>query len=183
VGTRCADHVTPLYPQKLALTSPTGGGRSVGIVRVRTKATEFSLVLQKLTWKLWPILVPKVLFFFFNFTFSVLEVEKVLHIIYFKYDTQPAEPHRVQNMFANFQHTNSKCFCFWETQYSHSDKHWLPRPRPRGVAIRGRVVPNTWISTSERGQYWQHYLSMYIILINTVLPHTHTLQTQLETQH
>jgi len=31
-----------LYPQKLALTSPTGGGRSVGIVRVRTKATEFS---------------------------------------------------------------------------------------------------------------------------------------------
>jgi len=43
VGTRCADHVTPLYPQKLELTSPTGGGRSVGIVRVRTKATEFVL--------------------------------------------------------------------------------------------------------------------------------------------
>jgi len=42
VGTRYADHVTPLYPQKLALTWPTGGGRSVGIVRVRTKATEFS---------------------------------------------------------------------------------------------------------------------------------------------
>ena len=41
VGTRCADHVTPLYPQKLALTSPTGGGRSVGIVRSRNKATEF----------------------------------------------------------------------------------------------------------------------------------------------
>jgi len=33
VGTRCADHVTPLYPQKFALT--------VGIVRVRTKATEY----------------------------------------------------------------------------------------------------------------------------------------------
>ena len=44
MGTRCADHATPLYPQKLALASPTGGGRSVGIVRVRTKATEFSLV-------------------------------------------------------------------------------------------------------------------------------------------
>ena len=41
MGTRCADHMTPLYPQKLALTSPTGGGRSVGIVRSRTKATEF----------------------------------------------------------------------------------------------------------------------------------------------
>jgi len=45
VGTRCADHVTPLYPQMLALTSPTGGGRSVGIVRSRTKATEFSFSL------------------------------------------------------------------------------------------------------------------------------------------
>jgi hypothetical protein len=45
VGIRCADHVTPLYPQKLALTSPTGGGRSVAIVRSRTKTTEFSLVL------------------------------------------------------------------------------------------------------------------------------------------
>jgi hypothetical protein len=30
-----------LYPQKLALTSPTSGGRSVGIVRSRTRATEF----------------------------------------------------------------------------------------------------------------------------------------------
>ena len=40
MGIRCADHVTPLYPQKLALTSPTGGGRSVGIIRSRTKATE-----------------------------------------------------------------------------------------------------------------------------------------------
>ena len=44
MGIRCADHVTPLYPQKLALTSPTGGGRSVCIVHSRTKATEFSLV-------------------------------------------------------------------------------------------------------------------------------------------
>ena len=46
MGIRCADHVTPLYPQKLALNSPTGGGRSVGIVRSRTKATEFSLVFS-----------------------------------------------------------------------------------------------------------------------------------------
>jgi len=38
VGTRCANHVTPLYPQKLALTSPTGGGHSVGMVRSRTKS-------------------------------------------------------------------------------------------------------------------------------------------------
>ena len=45
VGPRCANHVTPLYPQKLAPTSPTGGGRSVGMVRSRTKATEFSLFI------------------------------------------------------------------------------------------------------------------------------------------
>jgi hypothetical protein len=30
-----------LFPQKLALTSPISGGRSVGIVRSRTQATEF----------------------------------------------------------------------------------------------------------------------------------------------
>jgi hypothetical protein len=29
------------YPIKLALTSPTSGGRLVGIVRLRTRATEF----------------------------------------------------------------------------------------------------------------------------------------------
>jgi hypothetical protein len=34
-----------LYPQKLALTTPTSGGRSVGIVPSRTKATEFSLII------------------------------------------------------------------------------------------------------------------------------------------
>jgi hypothetical protein len=35
VGIRCADHVTPLSA-KLALTSPTSGGRSFGIVHLRT---------------------------------------------------------------------------------------------------------------------------------------------------
>jgi len=49
VGTRCANHVTPLYPQKLALTSPTGGGRSVGMVRSRTKATELGVMHNNTT--------------------------------------------------------------------------------------------------------------------------------------
>jgi hypothetical protein len=31
----------PLYPQKLAITSLTSGGRSVGIVRSRTQTMEF----------------------------------------------------------------------------------------------------------------------------------------------
>jgi hypothetical protein len=45
LGIRRADHVT-LYPQILALTSPTCGGRSIGIVRFRTKATEILLRLM-----------------------------------------------------------------------------------------------------------------------------------------
>jgi hypothetical protein len=40
VGIRRTDHATPLYAQKLALTSPTSGGRSVGMVRSRTKTTQ-----------------------------------------------------------------------------------------------------------------------------------------------
>jgi hypothetical protein len=36
-----------LYPQKLAITSFTSGGRSVGIVRSRTKAKVFVLFAKK----------------------------------------------------------------------------------------------------------------------------------------
>jgi hypothetical protein len=43
VGIRHADYVGPLYPQKLALTSPISCCRSVGIMRSRTEATEFFL--------------------------------------------------------------------------------------------------------------------------------------------
>jgi hypothetical protein len=46
---RRADYATPLYPQKLAITSPTSGGRSVGIFRMRTKATELLLLLLLLS--------------------------------------------------------------------------------------------------------------------------------------
>jgi hypothetical protein len=41
VGIRPADHVASSIPKTLALTLPTSGGRSVGIVRSRTQATEF----------------------------------------------------------------------------------------------------------------------------------------------
>jgi hypothetical protein len=40
VRIRCADHAT-VNLQKLALTSLTSGGHSVGIVNSRTKGTEF----------------------------------------------------------------------------------------------------------------------------------------------
>jgi hypothetical protein len=39
-----------LYPQTLALTSPTSCGRSVGIVRSRTQATEFSFSDYYIMW-------------------------------------------------------------------------------------------------------------------------------------
>jgi hypothetical protein len=41
-GIRRTDHATPLYQPELALTSLTSGGRSVGIVRSGTKATELA---------------------------------------------------------------------------------------------------------------------------------------------
>jgi hypothetical protein len=44
VGIRWADHATPSIRKKLALTSPTRGGRSVGIVRLRTKGHGVYLV-------------------------------------------------------------------------------------------------------------------------------------------
>jgi hypothetical protein len=37
-----------LYPQKLAITSPTIGGRSVGIVRSRTRTMEVTIITLKL---------------------------------------------------------------------------------------------------------------------------------------
>jgi hypothetical protein len=53
------DHIDPLcwlrdtlYPQKLALTSPTGGGRSVGIVLSRTQAMEFFLFVNHVSRRL-----------------------------------------------------------------------------------------------------------------------------------
>jgi hypothetical protein len=41
VGIRHAENVAPFIPQKLAITSPTSGGRSVGIVRLRTQTMDF----------------------------------------------------------------------------------------------------------------------------------------------
>jgi hypothetical protein len=41
VGIRHADHATLFIRKKLAITSPTSGGRSVGIVRSRTQTMEF----------------------------------------------------------------------------------------------------------------------------------------------
>jgi hypothetical protein len=46
VAVKCGlkPNATPGIKERRINTSPTGGGRSVGIVRSRTKAMEFSLV-------------------------------------------------------------------------------------------------------------------------------------------
>jgi hypothetical protein len=51
LGIRYADHLAPTNPKKLALTSPTSGARSVGIVRSRTQATEFSFLFHYVIWE------------------------------------------------------------------------------------------------------------------------------------
>jgi hypothetical protein len=46
VGIRHADHVAPSIRKKLAITSSTRGGRSVGIIRSLTQIIEFFLILH-----------------------------------------------------------------------------------------------------------------------------------------
>jgi hypothetical protein len=43
---RRADHAITLSPLKLAITSPTSGGLSVGVARSRTKATELLFIVR-----------------------------------------------------------------------------------------------------------------------------------------
>jgi hypothetical protein len=47
VGIRHADHVAPFIRKKLAITSPTSDGRSVGIVRSRTQTMEFFFFMRQ----------------------------------------------------------------------------------------------------------------------------------------
>jgi hypothetical protein len=53
VGFRCTDHATRSIRKKLALTSPTRGGRSVSTVCSWTKATEFYILKVAACIKLW----------------------------------------------------------------------------------------------------------------------------------
>jgi hypothetical protein len=46
MGIRRADYTIALHSQKLAIISLTSGGRSVGIVRSRTQATQFSFTIS-----------------------------------------------------------------------------------------------------------------------------------------
>jgi hypothetical protein len=68
VGKSWDEKVKKIYKKKLEITSPTGGGRSVGIVRVRTKATEFSFSLASCSPDPYPV--------FFAHVVRVLSLKK-----------------------------------------------------------------------------------------------------------
>jgi hypothetical protein len=96
----CADHDT-LYPQKLALTSPTSGGRSASIVCLGTKAMEFSFFY--LTWTIMDTLHKDLLvfheylehhlwdiygsgkwntdFMLITFLLQVVQLQKILYVV------------------------------------------------------------------------------------------------------
>jgi hypothetical protein len=63
VGIRCADHAIPSFRKNLALISLTCGGRSVGIVRLWTKITEFSFIF----WLVRRTIIMQGMSFFFHF--------------------------------------------------------------------------------------------------------------------
>jgi hypothetical protein len=46
VNTKTRPRQCPSSPDHATLTSPTGGGRSVSVVHLRTKATGFSLITE-----------------------------------------------------------------------------------------------------------------------------------------
>jgi hypothetical protein len=48
LGIRHADHVAPSIRKKLAITSPTSGGRSIGIVRSRAQTMEFKFIISNI---------------------------------------------------------------------------------------------------------------------------------------
>jgi hypothetical protein len=72
VGIRNADHVAPYTRQKLALTSLTSSGHSVGIVRLRTEATEFFLLFVNTHYFILSFsALVNFLFFFFSFVIEL----------------------------------------------------------------------------------------------------------------
>jgi hypothetical protein len=80
-----------LCPQKLALTSPTRGGRSFGIVRLRTQAMEFSLVRCCHSWKLVPRKVTETLAQSFYRTCMSLMIKNDVIVVVVD-DTTDGEP-------------------------------------------------------------------------------------------
>ena len=131
MGTRYADHMTPLYPQKLALTSPTGSGRSVGIVRVRTKATEFYIKCTILTF----IRKARVsILYYLKFFCYIFRVQ--IPIIQDLFFASPKHPKRL----------------WGPTQLPIQ---WLPEFFPR-VKLPGHEINHSLLSNAKVGNEWSY---------------------------
>jgi hypothetical protein len=73
LGIRQPDHVAPANPQKLALTSPTSGGRSVGILSSLIQTTEIVLFNNTVSTPFWlEISEIHLQFYYFFFFFNSL---------------------------------------------------------------------------------------------------------------
>jgi hypothetical protein len=90
-----------LYPQKLALTSPTSDGRSVSIVRLRTKATDFFFSFSSLS----PIFAKYGGFLPNRFQFLQSEVFTAMFMGSSTFrDTMPCSPLKVNRLFEGMCH-------------------------------------------------------------------------------
>jgi hypothetical protein len=78
-----------LYPQKLALTSPTRGGRSAGIVRSRTQATKFVCLLY--------LLYLQFKFVFLKLAFSLHHQPRIVRLVTYLHQRYFGSGHRAGN--------------------------------------------------------------------------------------
>jgi hypothetical protein len=81
VGIGLVDHSKPFYLQKLALTSPTSNRRSVGIVRSRTQAKEFSFSYNSFILCCFDIFVATYMFVFRKRMYTYCTVLPVLYSV------------------------------------------------------------------------------------------------------
>jgi hypothetical protein len=79
VGIRHADHVAPSVHKKLAITSPSSVGRSIGIVHSWNETTNFSLDLDKGNFDIYQLNVTRNE----NIYFNVFLIDKVLLLCIF----------------------------------------------------------------------------------------------------
>jgi hypothetical protein len=97
--------MTPLSPQKLALTSPTGGGRSVGIVRSRTKAMR--------PWSLVYVYIH--IFHYLSLTNNPTQTQYTIYIRSFFVVHYIFRPYTLTNIWGGIQVQKEKCYLIMVT--------------------------------------------------------------------
>jgi hypothetical protein len=101
IGIRHADHVAPSISKKLAITSSTGGGRSVGIVRSRTQTMEF--------------------FFIYKFGFRTVNTVQIIQLCCTELVSFQGLKHAVSKAYSVFENNLSRCLDWVELDCIHSE--------------------------------------------------------------